>query len=131
MDIIKVQFKKYGKYCGKEYSYATTLKNVKVGDFLVTDSPSGTNIVKVCEIGVPERAVAAFRDKLRTISKGLPEVGDEIEIIKLLGAENSEAYKGLKGTVTRIDDAMQLHGTWSALAIIPEVDEYRVTRYAG
>ena len=35
-------------------------------------------------------------------------------------------YTGRVGTVTHIDDAGQIHGTWGGCAIIPEADEYEV-----
>ena len=39
--------------------------------------------------------------------------------------------KGKKGTVTHIDDAGQIHGTWGGCALIPGVDEYEVIDYTG
>lgn len=131
MNIIKVQFKKCGEYQGKAYSYATTLDNVEIGDLLMVRSPSGTSIVRVCETGVAEESVAEFKDRLCTISRGLPRVGDEIEIVELFGAEDNARYEGRTGKVTCIDDLMQIYGTWGDLAVIPEIDDYRVMRYGG
>ena len=50
-------------------------------------------------------------------------VGTKVEIIEMKGEPN---YTGKTGTVTHIDDAGQLHGTWGGLAIIPEVDIFKV-----
>lgn len=51
------------------------------------------------------------------------KVGDKIRIINMDGEPH---YVGKKGTVTHIDDAGQIHGTWGGCALIPGVDEYEV-----
>lgn len=51
------------------------------------------------------------------------KVGDKIRIIRMAG-EPEEA--GKEGYVRLIDDAGQLHGTWSGLAIIPNEDEFEI-----
>ena len=56
------------------------------------------------------------------------KVGDEIRILYMDG---EPAYAGRKGTVTHIDDAGQIHGTWGGCALIPEVDDYEVIDYTG
>ena len=48
-------------------------------------------------------------------------VGDTIRIIHMEGEPH---YKGRIGTVTHIDDAGQIHGSWGGCAIIPGVDEF-------
>lgn len=48
------------------------------------------------------------------------KVGDKIKIIYMAGEPQ---YTGRKGTITRIDSAGQLHGTWGGLALIPGEDE--------
>ena len=50
-------------------------------------------------------------------------VGDTIRIIHMEGEPH---YKDRIGTVTHIDDAGQLHGTWGGCAVIPEIDEFAV-----
>ena len=55
------------------------------------------------------------------------KVGTVIRIIHLEG-ENAD-YDGRQGTVERIDDMGNLHGTWGGLAIIPEKDEFDVIKY--
>lgn len=52
------------------------------------------------------------------------KVGDKIRIIYMDGEPE---YEGKKGTVTHIDDAGQIHGTWGGCALIPGVDRYEVT----
>ena len=56
------------------------------------------------------------------------KVGDEIRIVYMDGEPE---YDGRKGTVTHIDDAGQIHGTWGGCALIPEVDDYEVIDYTG
>ena len=56
------------------------------------------------------------------------KVGDEIRILYMDGEPE---YEGRKGTVTHIDDAGQIHGTWGGCALIPEVDDYEVIDYTG
>lgn len=54
------------------------------------------------------------------------KVGDKIRILYMDGEPE---YDGKKGTVTHIDDAGQIHGTWGGCALIPGVDEYEVIDY--
>ena len=51
------------------------------------------------------------------------KIGDTIKIIEM---KDEPHYKDRVGTVTHIDDAGQIHGTWGGCAIIPEVDEFVV-----
>lgn len=50
-------------------------------------------------------------------------VGDKIKIIKMDGEPH---YKDLEGTVTHIDDAGQIHGTWGGCALIQGLDTFKV-----
>ena len=50
-------------------------------------------------------------------------IGSKIRIIEMNGEPQ---YTGKEGTVTHIDDAGQLHGTWGGCAIIPETDSYEL-----
>lgn len=52
------------------------------------------------------------------------KAGDRIRIIHLRDEDGS--YDGREGTVEFIDSIGQLHGTWGGLAVIPEVDEFKV-----
>lgn len=56
------------------------------------------------------------------------KVGDTIKIIRMDGEPR---YTGKVGTVTHIDDAGQIHGTWGGCALIPGVDEYIVMPQAN
>ena len=56
------------------------------------------------------------------------KVGDKVRILYMDGEPE---YDGRKGTVTHIDDAGQIHGTWGGCALIPGVDEYEVIDYTG
>lgn len=47
--------------------------------------------------------------------------GDRIRIIRMDGEPR---YDGKEGTVTHIDDAGQIHGTWGGCALIPGVDKF-------
>lgn len=51
------------------------------------------------------------------------KVGDKIRIISMDGEPR---YAGKEGTITYIDDAGQLHGTWGGCAVIPECDTFEV-----
>jgi hypothetical protein len=51
------------------------------------------------------------------------KVGDTIKIIKM---EGEPQYTSREGTVTYIDDAGQIHGTWGGCALIPELDTFKV-----
>ena len=42
-------------------------------------------------------------------------IGDEIEIVDMFGEPQ---YCGRVGTVTRIDDMGQVHGTWGGCALV-------------
>ena len=56
-------------------------------------------------------------------------VGTKVELIEMQGEQ--QMPKGLRGVVTHIDDAAQIHVKWqngSSLAIIPEVDNFRVIK---
>ena len=56
-------------------------------------------------------------------------VGTKVELIEMQGEQ--QMPKGLRGVVTHIDDAAQIHVKWqngSSLAIIPEVDRFRVIK---
>ena len=55
------------------------------------------------------------------------EVGDKIRILYMKG-EPQEI--GKEGIITYIDDFNQYHGTWSSLAIIPDMDEFEVIERA-
>ena len=52
--------------------------------------------------------------------------GDRIRIIRLDDPYALDTYNGRIGTVTHIDDAGQLHGTWGGLAVIPWEDEFEI-----
>lgn len=53
------------------------------------------------------------------------EVGDTIEIIHMQGEPN---YTGRTGEVRTIDSLGGLHGTWGGLAVLPDVDAYRIIK---
>ena len=55
------------------------------------------------------------------------KIGDKIKIINM---KDEPHYKDREGTVTRIDDAGQIHGTWGGCAIIPEIDTYVILKRA-
>lgn len=54
------------------------------------------------------------------------KIGQKIHIIHLYGEDKN--YDGKEGYITHIDDMGQLHGTWGGLAIIPEVDNFRIVK---
>ena len=58
------------------------------------------------------------------------KIGDTIRIIRMNddGGKDLQArmHDGRSGVVEHIDSIGQLHGTWGGLAVIPEVDEFKV-----
>lgn len=48
------------------------------------------------------------------------------DVIKIISMEGEPQYSGKEGTVTLIDDAGQIHGTWGGCAIVPECDSFVV-----
>ena len=55
-------------------------------------------------------------------------VGDFIQILEMNGEPE---YTGKQGVITHIDDAVQLHGTWGSLAIIPNLDKVMILKQGG
>ena len=53
----------------------------------------------------------------------MPKIGDKIRIINMDGEPD---YTGRIGTVTYIDDAGQIHGTWGGCALIPDCDDWMI-----
>ena len=56
------------------------------------------------------------------------KVGSVVKILELRDEPIMSLLNKDSGTVTYIDDAGQIHGTWSGLAIIPEVDSFLVLK---
>lgn len=54
-------------------------------------------------------------------------IGDKIRINYM---KDEPQMTGIEGTVRLIDDMGQIHGTWSGLAIVPDMDEYEVIERA-
>ena len=54
-------------------------------------------------------------------------IGDRIKIIHMEGEPH---YKDREGTVTHIDDAGQIHGTWGGCAVVPAFDDFIITKRA-
>lgn len=49
-------------------------------------------------------------------------------VIKIRDMAEEPQYKDMVGTVTHIDDAGQIHGTWGGCAIIPTMDDFEVLK---
>ncbi|WQJ53776.1 MAG: hypothetical protein [Wendovervirus sonii] len=80
-----------------------------------------------------KNAVCENSKKLYKIYENAVRVGDKIRIIKMdddCGKDISATnMAGKEGIVKHIDSNGQLHGTWGSLAIIPEIDEYKVFKW--
>ena len=50
------------------------------------------------------------------------------DTIKIISMKDEPQYTNRVGTVTHIDDAGQIHGTWGGCAVIPEVDEFEIIK---
>lgn len=55
-------------------------------------------------------------------------VGYNIHIIHLNGETN---YDNIHGKISYIDDAGQIHGTWSSIAVIPDIDQFEIIDDSG
>ena len=61
------------------------------------------------------------------------KIGDTVKIIAMYNPDQGTYetdYAGRVGTVTHIDDAGQIHGTFGGCAIIPECDSFVVLKRA-
>ena len=68
-------------------------------------------------------------EELKTLNVEEIKIGTTLELIEMQGEK--QIPKGLRGIVTHIDDAAQIHVRWqngSSLAIIPEVDKFVVIK---
>lgn len=52
-------------------------------------------------------------------------IGDKIRINYMKGEPQ---MTGKEGIVTHIDDFQQLHGTWSGLAVIQDIDDFTIIK---
>lgn len=52
------------------------------------------------------------------------------DVLKIKYMEGEPRYTGKTGTVTHIDDAGQIHGTWGGCAVIPECDDFEIIERA-
>ena len=51
------------------------------------------------------------------------KIGDKIRIIHM---DREPNYTGKTGTIEKIDDAGQIHGSWGGCAVIPEWDQFEI-----
>ena len=68
-------------------------------------------------------------EELKVLDVDEIKIGTTLELVEMQGEK--QMPKGLRGVVTHIDDAAQIHVRWqngSSLAIIPEVDKFVVIK---
>ena len=68
-------------------------------------------------------------EELKTLDVDEIKIGTTLELVEMQGEK--QMPKGLRGVVTHIDDAAQIHVRWqngSSLAIIPEVDKFIIVQ---
>ena len=68
-------------------------------------------------------------EELKTLDVDEIKIGTTLELVEMQGEK--QMPKGLRGVVTHIDDAAQIHVRWqngSSLAIIPEIDKFVVIK---
>ena len=68
-------------------------------------------------------------EELKTLDVDEIKIGTTLELVEMQGEK--QMPKGLRGVVTHIDDAAQIHVRWqngSSPAIIPEVDKFIVVQ---
>lgn len=72
MDIVKIRYKNSaGEYAGREYSYFSDV-DLEVGAEIMVPVRNGTGAAQVTQTGVPEDEVAAFADRMKTITEIIP-----------------------------------------------------------
>ena len=58
------------------------------------------------------------------------KIGDKIRILHMDDGNGKDmearSYNGREGVVQFIDGIGQLHGTWGSLAVVPEIDKFRI-----
>ena len=68
-------------------------------------------------------------EELKVLDVDEIKIGTTLELVEMQGEK--QMPKGLRGVVTHIDDAAQIHVKWqngSSLAIIPEIDKFVVIK---
>ena len=68
-------------------------------------------------------------EELKVLDVDEIKIGTTLELVEMQGEK--QMRKGLRGVVTHIDDAAQIHVRWqngSSLAIIPEVDKFMIVQ---
>ena len=68
-------------------------------------------------------------EELKVLDVDEIKIGTTLELVEMHGEK--QMPKGLRGVVTHIDDAAQIHVKWqngSSLAIIPEIDKFVVIK---
>ena len=68
-------------------------------------------------------------EELKVLDVDEIKIGTTLELVEMQGEKQMQ--KGLRGVVTHIDDAAQIHVKWqngSSLAIIPEIDKFVVIK---
>ena len=77
MDIVKVQYRtKDGGYTPREYSYFSAIP-LEVGDEVIVPVRDKTGAARVSAVGVPEDDIAAFADKVKTITERIPAKAEQ------------------------------------------------------
>ncbi len=71
-------------------------------------------------------------EELKTLDVEEIKIGTTLELVEMQGEKQMrKGLRGLRGVVTHIDDAAQIHVRWqngSSLAIIPEVDKFMIVQ---
>ena len=82
MKIIKVQYLDgAGEYSGREYSYFSEI-DFEVGEEIIVPARHSTSLARVSQINVPEDEVAAFADRMKTVTerKTLEAAVDNVDV---------------------------------------------------
>ncbi len=80
-NVIKLQFLRYGKPAGREYTYLTNT-DVAVGDTVEIDGKQGISQGIVTQIDVPESEIVPFKDRAKTILGKAVQKTDEKQVNK-------------------------------------------------
>ena len=122
-------------FCGREFESLDDVEIYLNDEFVskMTLCPDCAKLVKETaeKDDFGKKLVEFVKDLSENWEKGTKDnvkVGSVVKILEMKDEPSFSLLDKNSGVVTYIDDAGQIHGTWSDLAIIPEVDSWLVLK---